>query len=65
MGASELRWKILSSNVEFFSRMATTNVGDKVIKPEAEFKIGGYEIMVDHVLQQDQYVRAHRTIYII
>ncbi|AFR93921.2 DNA repair and recombination protein RAD54B [Cryptococcus neoformans C23] len=37
------------------NQMATTNVGDKVIKPEAEFKIGGYEIMVDHVLQQDQF----------
>lgn len=45
--------------------MAATNVGDKVIKPEAEFKIGGYEIMVDHVLQQDQYVRAHHAIKFI
>lgn len=40
-----------------YFRMATTNVGDKVIRPEAEFKIGGYEVMVDHALQQDQYVR--------
>ncbi|KIY36793.1 DNA repair and recombination protein RAD54B [Cryptococcus gattii E566] len=37
------------------NQMATTNVGDKVIKPEAEFKIGGYEVMVDHALQQDQF----------
>nr|KIR87253.1 DNA repair and recombination protein RAD54B [Cryptococcus tetragattii IND107] len=37
------------------NQMATTNVGDKVIRPEAEFKIGGYEVMVDHALQQDQF----------
>ncbi|KIR56280.1 DNA repair and recombination protein RAD54B [Cryptococcus gattii Ru294] len=37
------------------NQMAATNVGDKVIKPEAEFKIGGYEVMVDHALQQDQF----------
>ncbi|KIR36992.1 hypothetical protein I352_00304 [Cryptococcus deuterogattii MMRL2647] len=37
------------------NQMATTIVGDKVIKPEAEFKIGGYEVMVDHALQQDQF----------
>ena len=62
MEISELSWRTLSSSIEFSSRMAATIVGDKVIKPEAEFKIGGYEIMVDHVLQQDQYVRAHHAI---
>lgn len=56
MEISELQWKTLSSGTEFFFRMATTIVGDKVIKPEAEFKIGGYEVMLDHALQQDQYV---------
>ncbi|WVN85841.1 uncharacterized protein L203_100993 [Cryptococcus depauperatus CBS 7841] len=37
------------------NQMAITPVGEKIIRPEAEFRIGGYEIMVDHALQADQF----------
>ncbi|WVQ71035.1 hypothetical protein IAR50_000560 [Cryptococcus sp. DSM 104548] len=37
------------------NQMAATAVGSKVIKPEVEFKVGGYEIQVDHRIQAEEF----------
>ncbi|TYJ57577.1 hypothetical protein B9479_001659 [Cryptococcus floricola] len=51
--------KILGNRIAMLdedgNQMAVTVVGSKVIKPEAEFKIGGYEIQIDHRIQAEEF----------